>query len=311
MQANYQKSAKEVFVDVAVRSLIGDSSSLITLAAVQHPTLPSSEEKPSRASRSSHLVASNALPSWVPNWSTGETKILSEPISSHRAHGMTFSNLKIDPSKLMLRVHGVKLDVVVATSKPLNDREFYPVSPGRDITIQTLWRDICNKDEFNLEGKYPNGDTAFFAYVQTLSDGSVTTSSWDPRSYEEIPKSEWLAQGASYVVMALGQLDDVSPALNEIAATGDHSKWSRAANGASKRRKFARTKKGYYILGPKVLEVGDIVCVLFGGKTPFCLRPWKRNYLLVGECYVHGFMDGEAINMMERGELTEEIFDIT
>jgi hypothetical protein len=34
---------------------------------------------------------------------------------------------------------------------------------------------------------------------------------------------------------------------------------------------------------------------LVGGKMPFCLRPWGDQFLLVGECYVHGLMTGEAI----------------
>ena len=73
---------------------------------------------------------------------------------------------------------------------------------------------------------------------------------------------------------------------------------------------FARTEKGYYVLGPKVTQPGDIVCVLFGGKLPFCLRPLGDRYLLVGECYVHGLMNGEAMEMMERGNLAEGVFEI-
>lgn len=74
-------------------------------------------------------------------------------------------------------------------------------------------------------------------------------------------------------------------------------------------RAFAKTAKGYFVLGPKVMEVGDIVCVLFGGKTPFGLRPWADGqYLLVGEAYVHGLMKGEA-EVPRLGE-KEEIFEL-
>ena len=65
------------------------------------------------------------------------------------------------------------------------------------------------------------------------------------------------------------------------------------------------------MLGPKVMEKGDVVCVLFGGKMPFVLRPWNDGkFLLVGECYVHGFMQGEALELLERGEIDEEMFHI-
>ena len=52
-----------------------------------------------------------------------------------------------------------------------------------------------------------------------------------------------------------------------------------------------------------------MLCVLFGDKMTFCLQSWGPYYLLVGECYVHGLMDREAIDMLERGEVYEEVFD--
>lgn len=306
MQASYKKTAMEVYIDVAARALLGGSS-LITLAAVQHADSPG---KAVRNSRGSTEITDDPLPSWVPDWNSWETKILSEPISVHCAHANTPSRLEIDIFSLVLRVHGVRLDVIEAASRPLKEREFYPVPSDQELAIETLWRDVCLQQQFDLETKYLNGESAFFAYVQTLSDGSVTTASWDTRDYHDISKAEWLAQGAAYLTMAVGQSEDVSLSVRQAAKHGDHSKWSRAANGACKQRKFGRTKEGYYLLGPKVMEAGDIVCVLFGGKTPFCLRPWGSRFLFIGECYVHGLMDGESIEMLERGQLSEEIFEL-
>ena len=40
----------------------------------------------------------------------------------------------------------------------------------------------------------------------------------------------------------------------------------------------------------------------------FYLRPWGRHNLLVGECYVHGLMGGEAMKMLKRGEVAEEVY---
>lgn len=58
---------------------------------------------------------------------------------------------------------------------------------------------------------------------------------------------------------------------------------------------FFGTKGGYMGLGPKILQPGDVVCVLAGGEVPFILRPDHGYYRLVGECYLHGIMNGEAI----------------
>ena len=40
---------------------------------------------------------------------------------------------------------------------------------------------------------------------------------------------------------------------------------------------------------------GDEVWILNGCMTPFILRRTERGHLLVGECFVHGIMYGEAI----------------
>lgn len=63
------------------------------------------------------------------------------------------------------------------------------------------------------------------------------------------------------------------------------------------RRKLAITEKGYIVLAPPETERGDLVCVLYGGQMPFILRSGIRSeqYELIGETYVHGIMDGEAL----------------
>lgn len=46
-------------------------------------------------------------------------------------------------------------------------------------------------------------------------------------------------------------------------------------------------------LGPKGLQHGDHVCIPVGGDMPWLVRPLDSGfYEFVGECYVHGIMDG-------------------
>ncbi|KAL1641980.1 hypothetical protein SLS61_009907 [Didymella pomorum] len=54
----------------------------------------------------------------------------------------------------------------------------------------------------------------------------------------------------------------------------------------------------------------DLLVVLLGGKVPFILRNVGEQYTLVGEAYVHGFMDERAIDMWHQGELEIQSFDI-
>ena len=72
-------------------------------------------------------------------------------------------------------------------------------------------------------------------------------------------------------------------------------------------RKFLVTENKDWIgLAPMASRIGDVVCILYGCSVPVVLRPdadgWNW-WQLVGECYVLGMMDGEAIAGSEgRGE---------
>lgn len=38
-----------------------------------------------------------------------------------------------------------------------------------------------------------------------------------------------------------------------------------------------------------------MICLLYGSGAPAILRPQGNHYLLVGNCYVHEIMNGEAL----------------
>lgn len=68
-------------------------------------------------------------------------------------------------------------------------------------------------------------------------------------------------------------------------------------------RKFMVTKTGWIGVVPPGTRVGDEVRIVMGAQTPFVMRPIEgvgegieeRCFELVGECYVHGMMDGEIL----------------
>jgi hypothetical protein len=61
--------------------------------------------------------------------------------------------------------------------------------------------------------------------------------------------------------------------------------------------KFCVTATGYMALVPEEAEVGDVIMVVYGARVPFVFRPvpGTENYRMVGECYVHGIMNGELL----------------
>jgi len=62
------------------------------------------------------------------------------------------------------------------------------------------------------------------------------------------------------------------------------------------RRESFRTEKGYVGMGPEDAQNDDVVYVLPGADVPYLLRPRENGrFELVGQCYLHGIMDGEAV----------------
>ena len=98
------------------------------------------------------------------------------------------------------------------------------------------------------------------------------------------------------------------PAMAEINAMGLGEEslrsvllWNSARIMCCTGRAFAITRSGYMAMVPPGTAVGDAVCVLYGVETPFILRSLPKDSHgehvvdLVGEAYVHGAMDGEAM----------------
>ena len=72
-------------------------------------------------------------------------------------------------------------------------------------------------------------------------------------------------------------------------------------------KRFCVTRDGYMCLIPARAAKGDEICVFLGGSVPFVIRERDNgNYSLVGECYVHGLMDGEALDMVLDYDWLEE-----
>jgi hypothetical protein len=67
----------------------------------------------------------------------------------------------------------------------------------------------------------------------------------------------------------------------------------------SGRRRFVITKHGRLGWCPHTCQEGDVISVLAGGRVPFVLRKCGENqYQLVGDAYIHGIMDGEAVEAL-------------
>ena len=69
-------------------------------------------------------------------------------------------------------------------------------------------------------------------------------------------------------------------------------------------------------LCPQMAVGGDVVVLLYGGSVPYLLREMKPSgegipqWELVGECYLHGYMDGKAVKEQQEQGLQAELFHL-
>lgn len=72
-------------------------------------------------------------------------------------------------------------------------------------------------------------------------------------------------------------------------------------------RAFFVTVGGRVGLGPRSTQLDDVVVILRGGHTPFVIRSCKDAFKLLGPAYVHGVMDGEAVESRMRDEDLDQV----
>jgi hypothetical protein len=93
------------------------------------------------------------------------------------------------------------------------------------------------------------------------------------------------------------------------------SQYNNAVLRMCYRRKYIATTNGRGGLAPAKCRVGDIICV-FRGRLPFVLRPNDDNgdpktFSFIGDCYVHGLLESEALDMVDAGKLQFTDFIVT
>src|SRR3569833_641762 len=228
------------------------------------------------------------LPSWVPDWTaqtnpeTLTTEFCRSEISTDPfydcSRGQLATLVEFNPILGSLVLQGSRVDTVVkiAEAITLHDVETFP---RIDQAVQS-WR-AC----FSDSQPYPRGgsyEEAFWrlmcgnrifmdrqdAQDQTVNDGGIT-----------IAKPEkWQTIREAYEARKVTETEIYSPMI--------------LVN-----RRFFVTQSGLLGLGPVETKVGDTVHVLFGGHCPFILRPvaGKDQFQFLGDGYVHGIMDGEAV----------------
>lgn len=107
--------------------------------------------------------------------------------------------------------------------------------------------------------------------------------------------------------------NDAQELQNRVIGSGFSikAKWLDFAAKARDMRRQSQTfqtTSRHIGLGPVEIQPGDQICVLFGARLPFPIRKPDKHWLWVGECFLHGLMNGEAIERWKDGNLQAQTF---
>ena len=171
----------------------------------------------------------------------------------------------------VLSVHGFVVDTIEfnggATFGGWKDRNNDPVLPS-------FWRTII-ADRTTEEGNPPTGygRACEYSFRLLAEEGHIDTAK-------------------------LIRMTRSSSCTKDFLTKVQNTVWNRA---------FFMTRGWECLgLGPAQLAVGDKVCIIYGCSVPVILRPVKTYFKFIGECFVHGMMEGEAIKGLN--QVTETNF---
>jgi hypothetical protein len=149
-----------------------------------------------------------------------------------------------------------------------------------------------------------------------LIDAFVKSTTADQFHLADSNSEQIRKDGCAYLLAKLtkrkcremGRLSPYLQALQDYATGGDPGAYAALARNYCLNRRFFITLHGRLGIGPKWTKQGDMVCVLFGGGVPYILCPKGRHYTFIGESYVYGLMEGQAIDAWRKDKLKDEIF---
>jgi len=275
------------------------------------------------------------LPSWVPDWSLPRLPFTQlAPEKFRRGAGQTAyvnagghsGEMSLDSSRDRLIVKGYLIDVVERVGKlfTLRDSNFEPQHLDRielDTHIEVISNSIAEMAQFLGLHNVSSVE------LQEKLEAVWRTAIWNRRVNQQVeaPSEYWtlfnVFRMASTYYMASEQerngvaLDNLISEIypdQEVQAITDEfrasaletilsggTQYVHAATASCLQTLSCLTKKGHLGKVPIRAQTGDVICVIAGAAVPFLLRPKDDGYMLVGQCYLHGFMKGEVLEMGE------------
>ena len=244
------------------------------------------------------------LPSWVPDWSAPQRVTIFGDMAdnaAYRASASLPSRVKIRPGPDTIILEAIFVDAMRVCL------------PQPDVTLS--WR-LTDADS----EEYRHAMVSWVDQLRAAVDASTHYAQNDYDKEDVL----WRALLANTIRPGLCAREEYRQFFEswllihrQPAANGSNdgkinkSIWDEAwmfnaaFSDAMDTRVIFTTKRGLIGIGPPYIQAGDLLCIIIGAQTPFLVRkrmsPISEKaapvYELVGDCYVHGLMNGEGLGM--------------
>jgi Heterokaryon incompatibility protein (HET) len=246
------------------------------------------------------------FPSFVPQWNCDNPTEILNPAPQRNGYNATRSSF-FSANELrgcLLSVHGMEFDTVEFCSARLdwdeNRRHL------QSLGFLEIWKALFRENKARLM-IYQDEHRAF---ALTLTAGQLNEYSGNGKLPNEFLEKHFVSFSEYWLRRFVGQPDcDIPNTIKQAAKPGSDDSFARTSSYMCNFRKFFRTRNGYFGLGPSIIQNGDLCCLFFGAEVPYILRPCEDDaFKFIGECYLHGIMYGEAMDMLKNGDLKKTEF---
>ncbi|KAG9233390.1 heterokaryon incompatibility protein [Amylocarpus encephaloides] len=252
------------------------------------------------------------LPSWVPDWrepispsfcSLGPSSPLHEPLFAASGRDMLDVGVRIRTHGGILELEGYVVDEIEEVGEPWFEPDATkPFNPAAYLKLLLHIEQLCTK---SVAREYVSDQTPTrkAEAIWRIAIGDIE---------ETATRKKWRAtdsffEGFQSCILSCRALQDPSIAVeardffqlnpeNEDMATRYRSRMHEMRN----KRPFLG-KIGFVGMGPLGMEPGDVAVVVANARVPYVLRSrGEDSYVLLGEAYCDGVMDGEILTKREK-----------
>lgn len=243
------------------------------------------------------------------------------PLGKFCAGGKFQPEFRIYKLEKVLMIKGIVLDQLVSLMPPDQIVRHGEKKTGGDLRsefdairrFKRQWYQSCLKTCWSLTGCNQAEDflippiEAMYPTGESLQESFWRTLICNMDMQHQKPKAEyyryWLSLHRLY--SNNGDILSYSRAGQEIL---DIMAFEEPMSLFAEGRRFCSTANGYMGWVPQEAQLGDVLCIPKGSEVPFLLRkalfrrlptlirPGAIYYKIIGECYIHGMMEGKLTN---------------